>query len=135
MSMDPQTAWSALLHAWGVGDWEQVEDLAEALLTWLDRNGYPPKLSRQINLGGELNSVIVKSAAEFMLRRAREVLSSLERIPDSVTFVLSCISCDAESPKSFAQASALGWRRIEYVPSAISANFIGVCPNCQASDG
>ena len=129
--MDPQVTWSALLHAWSVGDWEQAEDLAEALLTWLDRNGFPPKLYRQVSLGAEFNLIVVRAAAEFALKRAREVLGNPKRIPDSVPFVLSCIHCDESSPKSFAQADSLGWKRIEYVPSATSANFIGVCPNCQ----
>lgn len=66
--MDPQTTWSALLHAWSVGDWEQVEDLAEALLTWFERNGFPPKLHRQVALGAEFNLVVTKAAAEFALK-------------------------------------------------------------------
>ena len=41
--MDPQANWDQLLEAYAEGDWKRVEELAEALLNWLDRNGFPPR--------------------------------------------------------------------------------------------
>jgi hypothetical protein len=40
--MDPQVAWEQLQEAYGNADWETVHELAQALLDWLDRGGFPP---------------------------------------------------------------------------------------------
>ena len=41
--MDPQAAWDHLLEAYTHGDWSVVEELAEGLLKWLHRGGFPPR--------------------------------------------------------------------------------------------
>ena len=41
--MDPQAAWDRLLEAYTHGDWSVVEELAEGLLEWLHRGGFPPQ--------------------------------------------------------------------------------------------
>jgi hypothetical protein len=40
--MDPQTAWEQLQEAYGNADWETARELAQALLDWLARDGFPP---------------------------------------------------------------------------------------------
>ena len=40
--MDPQAAWEQLQEAYGNADWESARELAQALLDWLDRGGFPP---------------------------------------------------------------------------------------------
>lgn len=40
--MDPQATWSQLQTALRVKDLEAVHELAESLLLWLERGGFPP---------------------------------------------------------------------------------------------
>ena len=42
--MDPQETWKLLLDAYQANDWALVEETAEALLTWLAKGGFPPRL-------------------------------------------------------------------------------------------
>ncbi|GEM_PF-716811 len=42
--MDPQAAWDQLLCAYVAGDWAQIDELATALVSWLDRGGFPPRI-------------------------------------------------------------------------------------------
>ena len=39
--MDPQAAWNQLQEANRVHDWETVRELAQSLLDWLERGGFP----------------------------------------------------------------------------------------------
>ncbi len=48
--MDPQVAWDRLLSAYADGDWDQIEEHAEALLGWLDRGGFPPRVVSHTDL-------------------------------------------------------------------------------------
>lgn len=40
--MDPQAAWNQLQDAYRNRDWEAVGELAQSLLDWLERGGFPP---------------------------------------------------------------------------------------------
>lgn len=40
--MDPQAAWNQLQEAYRNRDWEAVGELAQSLLDWLERGGFPP---------------------------------------------------------------------------------------------
>jgi hypothetical protein len=40
--MDPQAAWNQLQEAYRIRDWEAVRELAQSLLDWLERGGFPP---------------------------------------------------------------------------------------------
>ena len=42
--MDPQETWKTLLEAYQRNEWSVVEERAEALLAWLARGGFPPRL-------------------------------------------------------------------------------------------
>lgn len=42
--MDPQATWNHLQQAFKEHDWDEVEELAQALLAWLRKGGFPPNL-------------------------------------------------------------------------------------------
>jgi hypothetical protein len=41
--VDPQVAWNDLVDACSTGNSEAIEEIASALLTWLDAGGFPPQ--------------------------------------------------------------------------------------------
>ncbi len=69
--MDPQAAWNHLLEAYSDGDWSVVEELAEGLLHWLLRGGFPPQTVSERNLDDAWNRAIALSAARFARSAAR----------------------------------------------------------------
>lgn len=128
--MDPQVAWTNLLIAWISHDWEQVLELSEALLEWLDKDGFPPEFSYPQELGEELNRVVSRSACEFSHLRAASVLSAPDGILPDVPFTLACRGCRNDGPDTVSQARQAGWLRIEYAPASAFESFLGTCPNC-----
>lgn len=46
--MDPQAAWNELLDALAADELADAELRAEALVTWLDRQGFPPQTSLRV---------------------------------------------------------------------------------------
>lgn len=69
--MDPQAAWDHLLEAYTHGDWFVVEELAEGLLEWLHRGGFPPRPVSKGEMGDRWNRVVAVSACRFALSAAR----------------------------------------------------------------
>lgn len=69
--MDPQAAWDRLLDAYTDGDWPVVEELAEGLLQWLHRGGFPPQPVSKRDMGDSWNRTIAVSACRFALSTAR----------------------------------------------------------------
>lgn len=132
--MDPQTTWRMLLDAWIDREWETVDELAEALLHWLGKEGFPPDVEQPKELGADFNRAIVLAACEFAQHRARSVLSDPDRLPQDVAFSLTCSECNNEGPDTHEEAVREGWTGFEYAPALMSANFLGVCPICQARD-
>ena len=65
--MDPQATWDQLLSALAEGDWDQIEELANALLDWLSRDGFPPIAIGTPNLGPEFERAICRAGCEFAL--------------------------------------------------------------------
>ena len=45
--MDPQSTWKMLIDAYQANDWPLVEESAEALLAWLAKGGFPPRLDNE----------------------------------------------------------------------------------------
>jgi hypothetical protein len=70
--MDPQTCWNDLLDSLAERDWERVEELAEGLLMWLDRGGFPPRAITGRDLGADWDHEIALTACRFALARARK---------------------------------------------------------------
>lgn len=134
MIMDPQQSWKNLLDAWTEGNWEEVDQLAEALLCWLDDGGFPPAVEAPRKLGAEFNATVVRTACGFARRRATRLLDNPRGIPQDVPFTLTCRECHNEGPESEEAARHEGWCDIRYEPTARSANFLGLCPVCQDSD-
>ena len=133
--MDPQETWRMLLDAWVMREWEEVDELAEALLNWLDRQGFPPSVAHPKELGADLNRAIVRAACEFIRQRTRSVLNDPNRIPQDVPFSLTCGQCNNQGPDTHEEALSEGWTGIEYVPDLMSENFLGICPICRAKNG
>jgi hypothetical protein len=132
--MDPQATWNALLDAWTQRDWQEVVDLAEALLEWIRKGGFPPKTTPGRQMGADWNHVLSVAACKFALGRASNVLASPGNIPTEVPFTLSCAECNNEGPPSYGDALAAGWKRLIYTPAGLSENFLGVCPQCSRAE-
>ena len=128
--MDPQVTWNSLLEEWANRSWLDVTELAEALLDWLDRDGFPPKTSDAPELGFEWHAAVAKAAAMFALQRAKAVLNDPDGIPARVAFSLTCAHCNVEGPVTFYEAKRKGWTRIQYVPALAAENFLGICFTC-----
>lgn len=69
--MDPQAAWDQLLEAYTHGDWSVVVELAEGLLQWLLRGGFPPQPVSKSEMGDSWNRAVAESACRFALSVAR----------------------------------------------------------------
>ena len=68
--MDPQAAWRDLIAAYAEGDWHRLIDVADGLLAWLDRGGFPPDtgtLTQEIepDRTADWNRAIARSACLF----------------------------------------------------------------------
>ena len=130
--MDPQTTWNALLEEWTQCNWLDVLELAEALLEWLSKFGYPPETIEGRRMGADWNRVLATAVCEFAVRRANNVLDSPHQIPTEVSFTLSCYSCNNEGPRALSDAIAQGWCHLRYTPAGMSENVLGHCPYCQS---
>ncbi len=130
--MDPQETWRRLLDAWVDNDWEEAEELATALLSWLERGGFPPDVLCPTELGVEFNAALAHAACSLTLRRANSVLAEGRCMPQARSFSLVCRYCSNESPCSAVDAIAEGWTGIENVPGSISVKLPGICPSCRA---
>ena len=73
--MDPQTAWEELLAAFAAAEWDRVQDVAEGLLHWLSRGGFPPRQVTGVDLGQEWDRAIATAGCEFALSKVEEYLS------------------------------------------------------------
>lgn len=65
--MDPQASWDHLLCALAEEDWDLVEDLAEGLLRWLDRGGFPPMVIGNPRLGADWQESLCRAGCVFAL--------------------------------------------------------------------
>lgn len=130
--MDPQESYNRMIDAWINRDWSEVAELAEALLDWLDKGGFPPEPSYPKDMGREWNERVVRATSNFMLSRANNVLADDSEIPTEVPFSLTCIECQEIGPMSFADARAQGWQAIQYVPNSYLSVILGICPSCSA---
>jgi hypothetical protein len=77
--MDPQASWEQLLEAYADGDWDRVEDLAEALLTWLERDGFPPRATTGSDLGQDWDRAVALAACRFAQAKARMEIADVSQ--------------------------------------------------------
>lgn len=73
--MDPQAAWNQLLEAYGNYDWESVHELAQSLIDWLERGGFPPVTKA----GGPTDTVRQRSVVTRFCRNA--ILRAIDSRP------------------------------------------------------
>jgi len=118
------------LEEWADGNWLDVFELAEALVEWLSKEGFPPDTMGNRNLGADWNRVLALAMCSFARQRANEVLKSPSQIPRHIPFTLNCSMCNNEGPDTFAEAIEEGWTCIEYDPAGLSSNFLGECRFC-----
>ena len=72
--MDPQTAWNDLLAAYAAEQWDEVLDLAEGLLHWIDRGGFPPRAVTGSEMGKEWDREITLAGCRLAITKAQEVV-------------------------------------------------------------
>ena len=58
--MDPNAAWSALTQAIADDDWQEAATVADGLLTWLTRGGFPPAITGT----SAFDAIVAKAACE-----------------------------------------------------------------------
>ena len=69
--MDPQATWDMLLQAWGKRHWDEVSELSESLLAWLDKGGFPPETNYPKELGADWDKAVAEATCRFAFKRAR----------------------------------------------------------------
>jgi hypothetical protein len=57
--IDPNACWLELSEAFGE-DWDRAEELADALLDWMERGGFPPQITGRT----ELDRLIAKQTCQ-----------------------------------------------------------------------
>jgi len=79
MGHTSDTTWDTLLQAYATKDFESACEHARSLLTWLDRDGFPPSLTTgsttmsltcQLDVGW--NRTLARAACQFILERFRK---------------------------------------------------------------
>lgn len=65
--MDPQVTWEQLLAAYAEGDWDAVEQRANDLIAWLDRDGFPPSIIKQPGLDPDWNRALARAGCAHAL--------------------------------------------------------------------
>ncbi len=61
--MDPNRTWQDLAQAVADDDWETAGELAEDLLGWLDRGGFPPEITGH----REFDLIAAKNACDAIM--------------------------------------------------------------------
>ena len=73
--MDPQATLDELLMAIGERDFERIDELADALLRWMEHRGFPPRTLGPETLGRQWHRAVatfVCYAAKSKVRDARK---------------------------------------------------------------
>lgn len=69
--MDPQATWEQLQEAYGNADWETARELAQALLEWLRRGGFPPTIQAGDSADlAEQRAIVIRFCRETIERTA-----------------------------------------------------------------
>ena len=63
--MDPTACWLSLVEAYTTDEesWERIEELAQDLLCWLEKGGFPPTFTGN----QEFDRLVVKATCEAIL--------------------------------------------------------------------
>lgn len=77
--MDPQATWNELLEARWQRDWNRAEELANALLEWLQRRGFPPQTIGDPKLGTRWHHAVAYFVCHLVLSDTRQARKRAER--------------------------------------------------------
>ncbi len=77
--MDPQATWQELLEARLNRDWNRAEELADALLAWLQRRGFPPHTVGDPKLGTRWHHAVAYFVCHLVLADAKQARTRAKR--------------------------------------------------------
>ena len=66
-------------EAYAEADWDRVQDLAEGLLHWLSRGGFPPRATTGSELGREWDRAIALVACRFAQAKAQTEVADVSQ--------------------------------------------------------
>ncbi|MDA1166430.1 MAG: hypothetical protein O3B13_25320 [Planctomycetota bacterium] len=81
--MDPQATLRELLEALEQSNWDAVLELSQALLTWIQHEGFPPVILGSESLGPEWHRQITNSVCRAALLRAKAARKKSRSVGDS----------------------------------------------------
>ena len=70
--MDPQQTWTDMLDALKQNDHQEAKELAEALLDWLRKGGFPPIVVGDESLGADWHRTITAFICRSVVSRTNE---------------------------------------------------------------
>lgn len=77
--MDPQSTWNDLLEARSQRDWNRAEELANALLDWMQRRGFPPLTIGDRELGTRWHHAVAYFVCHLVLADVRQARKRAKR--------------------------------------------------------
>lgn len=77
--MDPQATWDELLATRLQCDWNRAEELANALLDWLQRRGFPPHTVGDHELGARWHHAVAYFVCHLVLADVRQARKRAQR--------------------------------------------------------
>ncbi|WP_160149440.1 hypothetical protein [Roseiconus lacunae] len=128
--MDPDETWRLLGEACSKMDWPAVVEFANALLEWLEKGRFAPRMTNLDDGNHEVSRTAVFAACQYSLEWAEQSLADFGN-RDETGFALACIHCGTRGPESYVSAIDEEWSNLNYDPQAASGRFLGKCPNCR----
>lgn len=80
--MDPDAALAELLTAVADRDWDRIDELADGLLQWLQRRGFPPLTVGPKSLGKEWHRAVATFVCHVAKSKVRDARRRSERASD-----------------------------------------------------
>lgn len=77
--MDPQATWNELHAAIAERDWPRVTELADALLLWIGRKGFPPQTSSHVGLTRSWHRDVTYCVCQLALASVKKARKRAER--------------------------------------------------------
>ena len=68
--MDPQVTWDELMEEYASENWPCVQELATALIAWLDSGGFPPQTISGRTLGDAWNRALAYAGCRLAMSDA-----------------------------------------------------------------
>lgn len=77
--MDPQATWEELLKARQERDWDRAEELAENLLEWMKKRGFPPTTVGEATIGRTWHHAVAQFVCFMTLNDVKAARKRLTR--------------------------------------------------------